>query len=230
MEATVATLHHEIESEERRVGIRVHGPVPPRLIARRRHQIAAMLAAVVVALVGVAFMPATPVQTPALRVLTIALAVLCAAYAVEQERHLRRLSTLSADARRISAAVADALSASGALRVDDELLLVRDELRAASDRLAADLRAELAVDDVAVHVPGPSGELPSRGSRAAARRGETVETRRADGRAAVAVPVALHGAVVAVFEVTAPAGVALAPSVHAFVAAYGRGALGTLRA
>jgi hypothetical protein len=230
LEATVATLHREIEHEERRVGIRPQVAVTESMITRRQVQIAIVLALVVAALLGVAFMPRTSIQTPLMRVFTIALAVLLAVYAVEQDRHLRRLRALAADAQRVTRAVADALAQSGVLRLDNEVLLLRDSFRESADQLANGLADALGADFALVRVPGPAGEMSSRLARHTLRRGTAMFEKVDDDRAVLAVPIWHHGDPVAVFEAVSKPEAPFSPEDADLVDAYACGALAAMRA
>ncbi len=89
-----------------------------------------------------------------------ALAVLFGAYAMEKDRHLRRLALLRGDSMRITLAVAGELMFSGALAGDRELLDLRDGIGRAAGRLAAGLADAIPADCTRLRLLGPSGEVP----------------------------------------------------------------------
>ena len=102
MPARVTTIEREIALEERRVGIPTNQPLTDRAIARRCLQIAFVLGASgFVALFAVFFAGGV------VRIGAIALAVAFGAYAMEKDRHLRRLASLRGDSMRITLAVAN---------------------------------------------------------------------------------------------------------------------------
>ena len=82
------------------------------------------------------------------------------AYAMEKDRHLRRLATLRGDSMRITLAVASELMFSGALAGDRELLDLRDGIGRAAGRLAAGLADVVRADCTRLRLLGPSGEVP----------------------------------------------------------------------
>jgi hypothetical protein len=244
MDATVTALDEEIAQEERRVGIDAAPSELPGAISRRQAQIAMVLALVVTALVGLAFTPTgLRVASPPLRGLTTSLAVLLVVYAVEQNRHLRRLDRLAHVSNDITLAVADAITSSGALTVDDELLRLRHGFARASDALAEGLAEVLQADAARVRIPGPSDEVaiaarhdrvpvPDDGRVAwhALRRGRPVQRAMEDGRVVLAVPVWHGGEAVAVLEAVSDPGAPFVPRDAAVLVAFGRGALAGLRA
>src|SRR5262249_42126775 len=117
MVATITSLDREIAREERRVGLPTGEPLTDESIARRRVQIAFVLGAC-----GMVALFAVFQAEVALRILAVAIAVGFGAYAIEKDRHLRRLCSLRGDSRRITLAVAGELMFSGALAGDRELL------------------------------------------------------------------------------------------------------------
>jgi len=230
MDATVTTLHRQIEREERLAGIRPDGgAVPDTVITRRQVQVAVVLAAVSIALLGIAFGPRSALRTPVLQALTVALAVCIAIYAVEQDRHLRRLRSLSHDAQRVNLAVAEALSHSGVLDLDDEVLLLRDGLRDAGSTIAQHVCEFVGAEFARVRVPGPTGELSTRLARHAMRRATAIIEAVDDDRAVLAVPVWYDGEPVAVVEAISRPGQAFTPEDAAALNAFTRGAMAVLR-
>ncbi len=240
MQPTITTLDEAIAREEKIVGLRVHGPATERCIRGRQLQVAGVVGLLVVALVGVAFSPA---GTPMLRIATTLFAAAFVAYALEQDRHLRRLAVLSGDSRRITLAVVDALSQSGALRADAEVLAIRNAYERAAPVLAAGLAELLVADVTRIRVAGPSGELPVAATRAGAdnaigddtvalaalRRGRAVQRRGSDLRTTLAVPCWYHEQPIAVLEAIAPGTKGFVPKDAALVEAFAAGAVAALR-
>lgn len=237
--ATITTLAKQIEREERLAGIRA-GAVTRAVITRRQLQVASVCLAVTVALLGVAFSPRGSLL---LKALTVALAVAMAWYAVEQDRHLRRLARLTHESRAISLAVVDALAASGALHGDGAVLRVRRHLEHVGLVVALGLVDVLAAASVRFRVVGPSGEVPvaaaSEGAagtpehtdaaRRVVRTGRPARFPRPDGAGVLVVPIRDHDEVVAVVEVVSPEGVPYGPDDWRLVDAYARGVLAALR-
>jgi hypothetical protein len=157
MPATVTTtkLNREIALEERRVGIPTSRPLTDGAIARRRLQIAVVLGAS-----GFVALFAMVVASGFVQAGAIALAALFAAYAIEKDRHLRRLALLRGDSKRITLAVASELMFSGALAADRELLDLRDVIARSAGKLASGLADVVAADCTRLRVLGPSGEVP----------------------------------------------------------------------
>ncbi len=91
----------------------------------------------------------------------IALAAVFAAYAMEKDRHLRRLALLRGDSQRITLAVADELMFSGALAGDRELLDLRDGIaRSAGQACRRSRRGRRGRLHAAACCSDPSGEVP----------------------------------------------------------------------
>lgn len=238
--ATITTLARQIEHEERIVGIRPDVRVTRAVIARRQVQVAFVCLGVAIALVGVAF---SPRGTFLLKVLTVLLAVAMTWYAVEQDRHLRRLARLTHESRAIDLAVVDALTSSGALAVDRAVLRVRKHLEHVGLIVAVGLVDVLAAASVRFRIVGPSGEVPvaaaSEGAsstpehadaaRRAARTARPSLFPSSDGGSVLVVPVTGHGEVIAVVEVVSPAGVPYRADDWMLVDAYSRGAIAALR-
>lgn len=157
MSATVIStkLNREIAVEERRVGIPTSRPLTDGAIARRRLQIAIVLGAS-----GFVALFAMVVANGVVLAGAIGLAAVFAVYAIEKDRHLRRLALLRGDSKRISLAVASELMFSGALACDRELLDLRDAVAQAAGKLAAGLADVVAADCTRLRVVGPSGEVP----------------------------------------------------------------------
>jgi hypothetical protein len=241
--ATITTLEREIAREERIVGI--DDPRPsPAAISRRQAQVAAVLGCVVVGLLGVAFLPGSAGAHPSLvRFLTVALGVLVAVYAVEQDRHLRRLARLAGHTQSIALAVADAISVNGALHTRVEVLRLREAVTHAARELADDLAELVLADVVRVRIAGPSGEVPIVAARMGAldvaddpavarhalRRRRPVQETRPDGRVVMAVPLVVEHEEIAVLEAVSPRATPFVPRDSALVDAFGRGALAALR-
>src|ERR1700726_2875159 len=165
MPAAVTILDREITLEERRVGIPTNQPLTDGAIARRRLQIAIVLGARGFVALFAMFVAAGLVRAGA-----IMLAALFGAYAVEKDRHLRRLASLRGDSMRIALAVASELMLSGALASDPELLDLRDGIGRAAGRLAAGLAAVVGAERTRVRLLGPSGEVPVAAERDVAAR------------------------------------------------------------
>ena len=240
MEDNVTILDREIALEERLVGIRPQGPVTKAQITNRQLQIAGVLVGVVVALLGVAF---SSHGTMLLRLLTAGLAAAIVAYALEQDRHLRRLRRLQVDSNQITLAVVDALATSGALQTDEDALALQSGLESSAPLVAAAL-ADLVPADVArVRLAGPSGEVPvvaaymgqintpddPRAAKRALRRGAPVQFEVPGGRTVLAIPIFHHGQAVAVLEVVSPVDTTYDPRHAVLGEAYARGVLATLR-
>jgi hypothetical protein len=240
MAPSITSLDREIEREERIDGIRPDGPLTGAKISERQAQVAGVLVLVSVALLGLAF---SPDGTTSLRILTVALACALIAYALEQDRHLRRLSVLTVDSQRITLAVVDALAGSGALRSDSDVLHVRAAFERAAGPIASGLAEVLLADVARVRIAGPSGEVPIAAAymgaftasddatiaQHALRRGQPLR-RTVDGRTTLAVPVWHHDEPVAILEVISPLGMLFSPKDAALVEAFARGALAALRA
>src|SRR4029077_14902943 len=96
----------------------------------------------------------------------IAVAVLFAVYAMEKDRHLRRLAMLRGDSLRITLVVANELMFSGALAGDRELLDLRDFIGRAAGRLAAGLADVVPADCTRLRLLAASGAGPG-GAQAA---------------------------------------------------------------
>jgi len=169
MVAAITTLEQEIAHEERRVGLPVGEPLTDSSITRRRVQIEALLAACAfVALFALL------VAGGLIRALAVALAVAFGVYAMEKDRHFRRLASLRDDTRKITLAVAAELMDSGALDPDRELLDLRDGLATAAGRLATGLAGVLPADSARVRLVGPSGEVPIAALRQIATRAQRI--------------------------------------------------------
>ncbi len=239
MPATVTTLDREIAREERSVGLPTDRPLTDAAIGRRRSQIAGvMLACALVAICSVF------ASSAVLHLSGVALAGGFGIYAIEQDRHLRRLARLSGDSMRITLYVANELMYSGALARDREILELRDRVGRSSGALANALADLLPVDRARVRVVGPSGEMPIAAERtvgrggfvaddaapgaAAVRRHVPVRSRVA-GRAVLAVPIWCGDEAVGLLEAVAPASAQFEPVDAALVDAFGAGALAALR-
>ena len=159
MQPSITTLEQEIAREERIVGIRPGQRLTPARISRRQTQVATVVVLVTVALLGVAF---SPRGTTLLRGLTVALAFSIVGYALEQNRHLRRLYRLTCDSQKITLAVVDVLTGNGALRLDEDLLSYQAGFERAATLVATGLADVLLADVARVRIAGPSGEVPDR--------------------------------------------------------------------
>ncbi len=238
MPATVTTLDREIAREERWVGIPTDQPLTDRAIAYRRLQIACLFLAC-----GFVALYAILSSTRWLQMVAIALAGAFGIYAIEQDRHLRRLASLRGDSQRITLVVAGELLYSGALATDQELLDLSAAVGRGAGLLASSLADVLPADCTRVRLLGPSGELPVAAERelvpgkpvpddaAAAHEALRLRApvrREASGRTVLAVPVWRRDDVVAVLEVVSPVGEMFEPVDAALVDAYSRGAVAAL--
>jgi hypothetical protein len=241
MPATVTTLDREIELEEKRVGLPTDQPLTDGAIARRRLQIAVVLAASGFVALGAVFAARSYV-----RVVAIAVAVMFAAYAMEKDRHLRRLALLRGDSLRITLVVANELMFSGALAGDRELLDLRDGIGRAAGRLAAGLADVVRADCTRLRLVGPSGEVPvaaerdvtgglsvpddSGAARDALRNRKSARRITPDDRGVIVVAIRRGDDVVALLEAVAASGDRFRPSDVAIAEGYARGAVAALSA
>jgi len=241
MAATVTTLDRAIAREERRVGLPTNQPLTDAAIAHRRNQILQVL----VACGCVAILAAISAHG-LVRVLAISVALAFGAYAIEKDRHLRRLACLRGDSKRITLVVASELMHSGALAGDRELLDLRDGIGQTAGRLAAGLADAVAADAVRVRLLGPSGELPIAAerdnaprrsvprdadiARDALRTRAAVRTITADGRGVLVVPMWRGNDLIALLEAVAAPGDRFLPRDAAVVDAYAKGAVAALSA
>jgi hypothetical protein len=239
MPATVTTLDREIELEEKRVGLPTDQPLTDGAIARRRLQIAVVLGASGFVALGAVFAAGGP-----LRLGAIALAALFAAYAIEKDRHLRRLALLRGDSLRISFVVANELMFSGALAGDRELLDLRDTIGHVAGRLAAGLGDVVRADCTRLRILGPSGEVPVAAEREFANRQsvpndvsaarDALRNRRSvrqvtlDDRGVIVVALRRGDELLALLEAVAAVGDRYRPSDVALADAYARGAIAVL--
>jgi hypothetical protein len=241
MQPSITTLEREIAREERIVGIRPGTRLTPARISRRQAQVATVVVLVTVALLGVAF---SPRGTTLLRVLTVALAASIVAYALEQNRHLRRLHRLTCDSQKITLAVVDVLAGNGALRLDEDLLVYQSGFERSATLIATGLADVLLADVARVRIAGPSGEVPIVATHMGAidapddptvakhalRRGHPMKGAVAGNRTVLAIPLFHHGEAIAVLEAVSPAHVPYEPRDAALADAYAKGALASLRA
>lgn len=241
MPATVTKLDREIALEERRVGIPTDQPLTNGSIARRRLQIAFVLGASGFVALFAGFAAGIPVRVGA-----IAIAVLFGTYAMEKDRHLRRLALLRGDSMRISFVVANELMSSGVLAGDRELLDLRDGIGRAAGRLAAGLADVIHADCTRLRLLGPSGEVPVAAERElAARRTvpddpsaardvlrlrKSVRQVTADDRGVIVVALRRGDEVLALLEAVAACGDRFRPVELAQADAYARGAVAALSA
>src|SRR4051812_9875130 len=238
MPATVTTLDREIAREERSVGLPTDQPLTDRAIAHRRLQIATVLLAC-----GFVALFAVFASSGILQVGAVALAGGFGMYAIEQDRHLRRLALLRGDSRRITLVVAGELMYSGALATDRELLDLREGVARSAGRLAAALADVVPADCTRVRLVGPSGEVPVAAARelapvgplagdpataSEAMRLRAPVRREIDGRSVLAVPLWRHNDLVAMLEAVSPSGHAYEPVDAALVDAFARGVIAAL--
>jgi hypothetical protein len=241
MSAIVTTLDREIAREERLVGIPTDRPLTDGAIARRRLQLA-----VVLLVAGLVAVFAVFAAIDSLQLVALMVAATFGLYALEKDRHLRRLASLHGDVERISLVVAGELLHSGALRIDAELVDVRDSLARSAGTIAAGLADALPADCTRVRLTGPAGEVPlaaerdldPRGpvmdlpnvARDAVRSRQPVRATAPDGRTIVAVPIWRRRDIIGVLEAVSRPGAAYLPEDAALVDAYGRGAIAALLA
>jgi hypothetical protein len=176
----------------------------------------------------------------------IALAVAFGAYAVEKDRHLRRLGLLRGDSMRITLVVANELMFSGALAGDRELLDLRDGIGRAAGRLAAGLADVVGAECTRVRLLGPSGEVPVAAERDLAARASvpddptaahkvlrnrrTVREVTVDDRGVLVVAMRRGDEILALLEAVAPRGDRYRPVDVVQADAYARGAVAALGA
>jgi hypothetical protein len=241
MPATMTVLDREIADEERLVGIDTHQPLTDGAIARRRLQIAVVLGSS-----GFAACSSVYFASGLVRFGAIALALFFGAYAIEKDRHLRRLAHLRGDSMRITLVVANELMSSGALAGGRELLDLRDGIGRAAGRLAAGLADVVPADCTRLRVLGPSGEVPIAAERElgarndvtddptaaneALRNGKSVRQITAGDRGIIVVALRHDDEVVALLEAVAPAGDRFRPGELGRAEAYARGAVAALAA
>jgi hypothetical protein len=239
MAATVTTLDRAIADEERIVGLPTDRPLTDNAITRRRIQIAVMLVACGVLAVVAAFF-----ASGAFQMLSIALAGFFGLYAIEKDRHLRRLALLRGDSLRITLVVAGELMYSGALAGDRELLDLREGIARTAGRLASGMVDVISADCTRVRLVGPSGEVPVAAEReiaafrpvpdddeiakAALRARASQRKVSDDGRGVLVVPMWRGNDVVGLLEAVAPGGGRYAPGDATVVDAYARGAIAAL--
>ncbi len=239
MPATVTRLEQEIALEERRVGIPTDKPLTDGAIAHRRLQIAVVLGAS-----GFVALFAVPFAGGAVQVGAIVLAAVFGAYAIEKDRHLRRLALLRGDSMRITLAVAGELMFSGALAGDRELLDLRDGIGRAAGRLAAGLADVVAADCTRLRLLGPSGEVPVAAEREMSGRRAVGDDPTAahevlrshkpvrqvtfDDRGVLVVALRRGDEVLALLEAVAPRGDRYRPADVTQADAYARGAVAAL--
>jgi len=238
MPATVTTLDREIAREERSVGLPTDQPLTDRAIAHRRVQIAAVLL-----VCGFVALFAVFASSGVLQISAIALAGGFGMYAIEQDRHLRRLALLRGDSRRITLVVAGELMYSGALASDQELLDLREGVGKSAGRIAAALADVVPAECTRVRLVGPSGEVPIAAERElipgrsvtddGAPAIEAMRTRapvrkEVGGRTVLAVPLWRRDDLVAVLEAVSPPGELYEPVDAALVDSFARGAIAAL--
>jgi hypothetical protein len=229
-------LEREIACEERIVGIPTDRPLTKAAIVRRHGQLGILLGLVTVAVVAT-----LASEMDSLRVLTSALALTFGIYALQKERHLRRLEALHRDECSIHLTVADSILRSGALRhADRELVDLRDAVEHDAGRLAEGAADALLADCACVRLVGPSGETPlaavcdfgdagiwldPSAAHEAAERHEPVRKGAPDGRTVIAVPLEHRFEVVGVLEVISGPKEPYGAHHADLVAAFARGAV-----
>lgn len=239
MTATVTILQEEITREERLVGLPSDRPLTDAALVHRRVQIAVLLG-----LLGLVSLVAMFTASGSLRLVASILALAFGYYALEQERHLQRLTGLKGDANLISLVVADELVFSGALEADRELLDLRIGIELAAPQLAAGLAELLPTDCARVRVTGPSGEVPIAGerdlapgrfppdnaanARAAVQHRHSVRRASSHDRAVLTVPLWRRDDVVGVLELVSHPGATYLSRDAALVDAFGRGVVSSL--
>jgi hypothetical protein len=208
---TVDTLEHEIEHEERIVGIPTDRPLTHEAIVKRHVQIGVLLGLLSLAMV------ATLVSSMgALRLFFCVLALAFGVYAWIEGKHLEKLARLQRDETSIHLTVADSLLRSGILRAGRDALDLRTSVERGANQLAADLVNVVPAECAGLRLIGPMGETPlaavcdlgsggvwldpSAAHDALARR-EPIRRGARDGRTVIAVPLEHEGDVVAVLEV-----------------------------
>jgi hypothetical protein len=239
MPANVTTLDREIAREERSVGLPTDQPLTDRAIAHRRFQIAAVMLAC-----GFLALFAVFAAAGILQVCSVALAGGFGIYAIEQDRHLRRLALLRGDSRRITLVVAGELMYSGALASDRELLDLRAGIGRAAGRLASGLADLLPADCTRVRIVGPSGEVPIAAARELvpghpasadataaieAVRQRTPVRKQSGGHTVLAVPLWRRNELLGVLEAVSPADERYEHEDAAVVDAFARGAIAALQ-
>jgi hypothetical protein len=240
MAATVTTLDREIAREERFVGLPTDEPLTDAAIARRRVQIAGVLGACAFVTVF-----AMSFGTVSGRLVAIGVGFAFGIYAIEKDRHLRRLALLRGDSLRITLVVAGELMHSGALAGDRELLDLRDRIGCAAGQLASGLAEVVPTDAARVRLLGPCGEVPVAAERDSARirvpdephaaidalrLRRPIRTADADSRGVLVVPMWRGDEIVALLEAVGAPGDRFTPRDAAQVDGYGRGVVAALLA
>jgi hypothetical protein len=235
---TVDTLEHEIEHEERIVGIPTDKPLTHAAIVKRHVQIGVLLGLLSLALV------ATLVSSMgALRLFFCVLALAFGVYAWFEGKHLERLARLQQDETSIHLTVADNLLRSGILRADGESLALRNAVERAANQLATDLVNVVPAECAGLRLVGPMGETPlaavcdlgtggvwldpSAAHDALARR-EPVRRGARDDRTVIAVPMEHEGDIVGVLEVVSISTDRYSLVDELLVSAFARGAVSAL--
>jgi hypothetical protein len=248
MTRTGTAMLEELLREEHAAGIRTPAPVSRGLIARRRRQIAGVAVLVFFALVLVTLKTvpdgAGGLFPPnVLRAAVITIAAGFVAYALDKERHLRRLAQHARDEDGVGLVVADQLLQMHALQ-GSERLRAALALDAAAPSISRGLTGVLAVDGVRVRSRGPRGELPVAGfwqhgdgvfagigealASQAVTLGAPAEFTTREQRTALAVPVWDDGVIVGVVEAVSGRGTPFRPCAVRMMDAYARGAIAAL--
>jgi len=238
MPTSVDTLEHEIELEERIVGIPTDEPLTHAAIVRRHVQIGVLLGALSLAVVATLMS-----SMDGLRIASSLFALAFGIYALREGRHLERLALLQRDESSIHLTVADSLLRSGILCADGEVLDLRNAVERGASRLAADLVSVVPAECAGLRLVGPSGETPlaavcdigsggvwldpSPAHDALARR-EPVRRSATGGRTVIAVPLEHEGDVVGVLEVVSVPSDRYSLVDELLVSAFARGAVSAL--
>jgi hypothetical protein len=235
---SLITLEREIAREERIVGIPTDRPLTDSAIGRRNGQIGLLLGLLIIAVCAT-----LATDMSALRVLTSALALVFGAYALQKERHLRRLTRLHRDENSILLNVADSMLRSGALHADRELLDLRSAVELGAARIATDAADAVLAHCAAVRLVGPSGETPLAAvcdfegagiwldpdaAHSALQRHEPIRRGAPEGRTVIAVPLEYRHEVVAVLEVVSGPSEPYSTQDAELVSAFARGAVSGL--
>lgn len=232
----LTSLEREIACEERIVGIPTDQPLTKAAIVRRHGQIGVLLGLVTIAVVAT-----LASEIRGLRVLTSALALTFGVYALQKERHLRRLEVLHRDECAVHLTVADSILRSGALRhADRELVDLRNAVERDAARLAEGAADAMLAHCACVRLVGPSGETPlaavcdfgdagiwldPSAAHEAAERHEPIRRDARDGRTVIAVPLQHRYEVVGVLEVISGPDEPYGAKDAELVAAFARGAV-----
>jgi len=235
---SLITLEREIAREERIVGIPTDRPLTDSAIGRRNSQIGLLLG-----LLTIAVCATLATDMSALRVLVSALALVFGIYALQKERHLRRLTRLHHDENSMLLDVAASMLRSGALHADRELLDLRSAVELGAARIATDAADAVLAHCAAVRLVGPSGETPLAAvcdfegagiwldpdaAHSALQRHEPIRRGAPEGRTVIAVPLEYRHQVVGVLEVVSGPSEPYSMQDAELVSAFARGAVSGL--